>query len=203
MEPASEPLSPPKMVAIAYAKAVLRRRWALLVNLDARLQSVVARGTEPLLIQMRLAWWHEQIERGPNERAKGEPLLAELSAIELAQPEAVIAHYATMLVDAWEMLATADDADQEQFAKLRGAALFGSYAHWAGTSEAMQVHASAAGTIWALADIGIANKADNAPKLRGLKPLSLLLLAATGQLSEKRGGAVQALKFYWHILTGR
>jgi hypothetical protein len=197
MNETADLLSPLKRLAIAYANRAVRSRWLWLINLDARLWSVVSKGSEPLLIQMRLAWWREQIGQSPTSRAKGEPLLAELSQLE--DYAVGIVDYAKQLVDAWDCTAAGDgDAAQAQkFAEMRGTALFGSYARWAGADDAQQQLAAKAGAIWAALDAGIAQETGTLPlkDLRRLKPLSILLLATDGNTN--------AIRFYWHILTGR
>lgn len=56
--------SPLFRLAVAYAPRPLRARYVTLFALDEALALVVDRRTEPMLAQIRLAWWREQLERG-------------------------------------------------------------------------------------------------------------------------------------------
>ena len=50
-------LAPMHRLALAYAPAEARPAWAGLLALDARLAGVVRAAREPVLGQLRLAWW--------------------------------------------------------------------------------------------------------------------------------------------------
>ena len=76
---AEQNLSPPQLMAIAYAKRELREAFSLLLEFDNRLMAIAAKGQETLIKQLRLAWWREQLAKDHNDRPKGEPLLARLA----------------------------------------------------------------------------------------------------------------------------
>ena len=87
-------LAPTHRLALAYAPAQCRRAWLGFLALDARLASVVRAAREPVLGQLRLAWWRERLtETSP---ARGEPLLYMLESWG-PQRQALVT-----LVDGWE-----------------------------------------------------------------------------------------------------
>lgn len=90
--------APPLRLALAYAPAAARPHWAALMHLDNRLARIVAQASEPMLAQIRLAWWREMFARPANEWPAGEPLLAHLSAWD-AQRSGLAA-----LADGWEAM---------------------------------------------------------------------------------------------------
>ena len=90
-------LPPPARLALAYAPRAERLRWLALLALDNRLAGVVRTAREPVLGQLKLAWWRERLGEGPGRWPKGEPLLA------LLRDCADIAPLAS-LVDGWEAL---------------------------------------------------------------------------------------------------
>ena len=75
-----------------------RGAWLALLALDARLAGVVRSAREPLLGQMRLAWWRDRLNDAPGTTPRGEPLLAALAPWD-AHRSALAA-----LVDGWEVL---------------------------------------------------------------------------------------------------
>ena len=91
------PLAPEQRLALSYARAGERTRFAGLFALDRELAQAVARGREPIAAQLRLAWWRDQLA------GTGAPVAdAGIGAV-LAQwrdePAPAIA-----MVDGWEML---------------------------------------------------------------------------------------------------
>jgi len=76
-----------------------RRYFETLFELDTRLARAVAEASEPIITQMKLAWWRDRFAEDPSQWPVGEPLLAQLArwgsrANELGD-----------LVDGWEVLA--------------------------------------------------------------------------------------------------
>lgn len=69
--------------------------WLGLLGLDTRLAQVVREAREPMLAQIRLAWWRDRLTEPADKRPAGEPLLALLG-----DDGAVFAP----LVDGWEAL---------------------------------------------------------------------------------------------------
>ena len=186
METRETSLLPPQRLAIAYAPVELRPLLSLLLEFDARLADIVARSTEPLIGQMKLAWWRDALAAEPERRPKGEPLFAQLDSIPDKQLEPVLLE----LVDAWEALLVGEAVDA--FAAARGRAIFSSYARWVRST----VDAGELGAGWASDSIA-ASRASPRPPLfrdRSLRPLTILALSVRG---------VSGPRLVWHALTGR
>lgn len=102
-------LPPAQEIALAYAPPPVRPAWAALFALDLRLADVVSRAREPMLAQIRLAWWRETLSRDEADRPEGEPLLARIGA-------ALPGHGAQLacLPEAWDMLVAKDGLSDER-----------------------------------------------------------------------------------------
>lgn len=139
-------LSPPVRLALAYAPGVARAAVAAVFALDQRLGLVMRSVKEPLLGQVRLAWWRERLAELPQTPA-GEPLLAALAAAGLTAGDTL------PLVDGWEAALLAGDPVQAAtaLAAARGAA-FAALAVVLG-HDGYADQAEAAGARWALADL--------------------------------------------------
>jgi phytoene synthase len=129
-------------LALAYAPKVTRQKMLAVMALDARLAQLVTAAREPILTQLRLAWWRDRL--GEQDSAvKGEPLLALIAA-------AAIGRAALRdLVDAWEALLGEPDAIAvAHLADARAAA-------FAATSPGKEATSAVliAGREWALHDI--------------------------------------------------
>jgi len=91
-------LPPLARLALAYAPASTREDWLSLLLLDARLAGIVRAAREPMLAQLRLAWWRDRLAADPSGWPQGEPLLARIAAWgDRAKGLAA-------LVDGWESL---------------------------------------------------------------------------------------------------
>lgn len=106
-------------LALAYTPAPLRARLRAALALDHKLGRIVAATTEPMLGQMRLAWWRDTLSRPVEERPSGDEVL-----------DAVGLHWKGLelplvrLVDGWEVLVTTEELDTkaiEAFGEERGA----------------------------------------------------------------------------------
>ena len=64
-----------RRLALAYTPARARGAVLALLALDCRLAAVVREAREPVLGQIKLAWWREQLCKAPAARPQGEPLL--------------------------------------------------------------------------------------------------------------------------------
>lgn len=93
-----EQLPASQRLALAYATRRSRLPFLALFSLDQRLGTIVRSMREPMLAQMRLAWWREQLQRPSNGRAAGEPVLAALGECGLEVGGLVA------LADGWEEL---------------------------------------------------------------------------------------------------
>ncbi len=135
-------------LALSYAPAAVRRPTLALLALDTRLAGIVRSASEPMLAQLRLAWWREQLEADAPSVPAGEPLLAALQSWESGRKNLA------GLVDGWEHIIGEPPlpADAlERLADARGsafAALAERFATAADRSAALRL-----GRNWALADI--------------------------------------------------
>lgn len=66
-------------LVIAYAPGKVREWHETLLLLDARLAGIVRSASEPMLAQLRLAWWRERFAQSVTDWPQGEPLLARLA----------------------------------------------------------------------------------------------------------------------------
>lgn len=67
-------------LALSYAPSVSRMPILALLALDARLADIIRSASEPMLAQLRLAWWREQLQARRDDWPEGEPLLAVLKS---------------------------------------------------------------------------------------------------------------------------
>ncbi len=97
VNPISE-LPPPQRLALAYAPARSRAQTLALLAYDAQLGLIVRRTSEPILGQMRLAWWRDQLALPAGGRPKGNRVLAMLAALEGEE------HALREMASGWEVL---------------------------------------------------------------------------------------------------
>ncbi len=178
-----EALPPLHRLALAYAPASAREPTLAVLALDQRLAGIVRHSHEPMLAQLRLAWWREQLKGDAQAWPQGEPLLAVLRSWQ--GKHAGLA----ALVDGWELLtgnAPLAPAALDGFATGRGEA-FAALARAIGTRDD-PANVRELGRAWALADLAT-NVADpderqsaaalaeaaQAPRVsRGLRALTVL-----------------------------
>ena len=101
MQPPLDPqllatLPPTHRLALAYAPAKARNAWMAVLALDAKLATIVRATREPVLGQLRLAWWRDRLKEQTPPR--GEPVLS------LLKPWGGVQGELTALVDGWEAL---------------------------------------------------------------------------------------------------
>ena len=185
-------LPPPQRLALSYAPRLARSPTLALLALDVRLAALLRRGREPVLVQMRLAWWRETLAADPRSWPVGDPVLGLLRG--WRRPTALGG-----LVDGWEGLLgdSLDRAAIGAFAEGRGEA----FAELARELGAEPAAATACGKLWALGDlaanlsepgeraaaIGAAANLPPCPQLpRALRPLAVL--AGLARRSLTRGG---------------
>jgi 15-cis-phytoene synthase len=192
-------LRPPVRLAIAYAPRPVRVAFSLLLRFDARFASVVGRASEPMIGQMKLAWWRDVLLRDPETRPKGEPLLGELLKVESQLRASAV----EPLLSAWEILLAKDQWSAEtlnEFAALRGSAIFETYADMVGC----QFDVGSLGTEWSTGDLRVQfgdrvpqtplGSIPPMPKARLLRPLTILAMSVRD---------VSGPRLIWHALTGR
>lgn len=143
-------LPPEQRLALAFCAQGLRERYALLLRFDRGLGRAMPHRGPPVVGQIRLAWWREQILSLSGSGAP-DPVLDGLDGLIRAHPEA--RNGLARLVDGWEaLLADPGPSDNRllDFAKARGGGLFRVACIISGAAAGEA--ADRAGTIWALAD---------------------------------------------------
>ena len=199
-------------MAVAYTPAPARPAMRALLALDAHLSRLVAGTSEPMVGQIRLAWWREELAKPAGQRAAGSPELAMIGDAWTGEEPALIA-----LVEGWEHLLEAGRLARESviaFAAGRGTG-FAALARLAGVAAAAE-DAAGAGRCWALADLAAHTRDEDERALcrtifqevddRGRRlPRVLRGLAVLGGLARRailrgeplldgRGGALAALR---------
>jgi phytoene synthase len=71
-------LPPLERLAASYAPAATRPLWIGYFALEQRLADTARDGRDPIMVQLRLAWWRDRLGEDSAKWPKGEPLLAAL-----------------------------------------------------------------------------------------------------------------------------
>jgi phytoene synthase len=182
-------------LAVAHTVIEWRRALTIFLELDIRLARIVAGTNEPMLGQMRIAWWREQLGNASDQRPSGDAVLDGIGQCWEGHESALIA-----LVDGWEFM-LAEELDQaaaNAFARGR-AAPFVALGEMAGAS--MPAGAVTAARRWALVDAAVhipegtersmllEQAGANREVVRLPRPLrGLAVLDALARRSLKRGG---------------
>ncbi len=191
-------LPPPANLAVAYTPIAFRPALTLLLQLDARFADIVRKAREPMIAQIKLAWWRDAFVAEAALRPKGEPLLQALGAC----GDVISLSALQDLVSAWELLLGEGEWAAQDVAKhtaLRGGSIFGSYVVWIGESYDI----SALSHQWARdalrlefpSKLSVPNNQPlpALPKGRKLRPLSILAMSVR---------KVTGLRLIGHALTG-
>lgn len=180
MEPASGDieLSPPERLAVLYAPRRCQALWEGFLLLDRRLADAAREGRDPLMIQLRLAWWRDRFEQSASEWPLGEPLLALLRAWDAERPAL------RGLVDGWEARIVGEDGGAE-LGKARVEAVC-ALARLSGLRAEEAVRRAAAE--W----LGLEPPGERAPILpEKLRPLVILRGMALREAAGRPGGPVR------------
>ena len=86
-------------LATAYAPVTSRGTWTAWFALDAHLAALVGKASEPMLGQIRLAWWRDRLGEERGLWPKGNPVLSALARDWPGDADTLIP-----LVDGWENL---------------------------------------------------------------------------------------------------
>ena len=145
----SEILPVEAMLALAYTPSNMRDALRIFFEFDVRLARIVSATTEPMLGQIRLAWWRDALGMAVSDRATGDHVLDAIGTYWEGVERPLVG-----LVDAWEEMLNEPPLSKEAalaFVKGRGAGL-ASISRLAGVKDELQVEAQKAGQLWALAD---------------------------------------------------
>ena len=211
-------VSAARTVDILLAMAPERDRRALtaLFALDRKLAEIFASTTEPMIGQIRFAWWREALSRLDDAPPPAEPLLRELHAV--LPGSGVTGRALAAMIDGWEVLIGAEpDTDAlVSYAEARGGGLF-----TAATKILGRDHPPAreAGKGWALAELTAAGPFCNAscrdlaraalaagfaqrwPKT--VRPLGVMALLARFDLDHRAEPLRYFARLFRFRLTGR
>jgi phytoene synthase len=208
-----EPLPPEADLALVWSGPKVRAPLSTALQLDRRLARIVSRTTEPMLGQMRLAWWREALNRPPADRPRGDVVLDAIGR-DWAGGEAALVR----MVDGWEVLLTAERLENVKIADFTSgrSAFFSALGGDAAQAAAGRV--ALAGLRWAMADAAgaVSDEAERAAlvaaglaarcegpqrlpaSLRGLAVLDALALRALQRggrpMMEGRGAPLAALR---------
>ena len=215
VDDAQESLPPLQRLALSYAPAAMREIWAAFLALDMRLAATVRQAREPILGQLRLAWWRDRLSEDPARWPQGEPLLA------LLAPWQDGASALLPLVNGWEyMLGEAPLTTEALSAMADGrAGAVAAIAAYAGTASAGDAAARLARG-WAFADLAahLSHPEEKAAALRlmaahdwshaalprAMRPLIVLQGVARREANTIHNGGVRALLFAMRLgILGR
>jgi phytoene synthase len=208
-------LDPDRTLALAYVPAAVRPAVAALWRLDAAFAAILATGTQPMVSQLRLAWWREALERLDNAPPPVEPVLQALAAHVL--PLVSGAELAAM-EEGWLLLLSDEalgEAELARYAALRGGLLFRYSARLLGEPG---FPVGQAGEVWALADLARHSRRPDESKLpaveskikwpKKLRPLGMLAMLArrdlehSGKPTERQGSPGRMWRMFRHRITG-
>ena len=146
----NEILPPEVQIALAHTRPDMRDALRIFFELDARLARIIAATTEPILGQMRLAWWRDMMRQPAAERPSGDAVLDGIGQHWAGKEVALIA-----LVDGWEhMLAPAPMGEDDAVGFAKGRAIGIMAAHEArAANDAGGDALNAAAWAWAFADM--------------------------------------------------
>ena len=136
---------PDRILAVAYA-GKRRDNLRLLLLFDQALGRLVATSREPVLGQMKLAWWRENLSDEAENAVSREPLITAVRQLGMA-------NHLVAMVNGWEAVLgelPLNIEALEAFAEERGASLFAAAMQLYGLKPDDQ--SARAGRAWALAD---------------------------------------------------
>lgn len=208
----TEILAPEIELALAYTRPIHRPALRTFFELDLRLSRILAGTNEPMLGQMRLAWWRETLSKPIHDRPSGDAVLDAISEHWKGREDQLV-----KLIDGWENLLAEPPLGSDHaraFALGRAGAMGGAF-----LDEEKQWNQSGASTMawhWALADlaanvsleeeremlVGLASEKANDNRLNSpfkgiavLGALSLRSLMKGGlPLMEGRGASITAIR---------
>nr|WP_295370171.1 squalene/phytoene synthase family protein [uncultured Sphingosinicella sp.] len=219
------PLDPDRTLALTYVPAERRPAIGALWRLDAAMGAVLAGGREPLISQIKLAWWRDSLAKLDEAPAPGEPVLQDVAKHVL--PRGIKGSQLARMEEGWSILLSTEPlttTDLDNYSGGRGALLFRHSAQLLGIQ--MNARVKRAGEGWALADLARhSNAIDAAAALElarerlsdvggqrwpaSLRPLGMLAMLARRDAQrgleqvEAQGAPARMLRMIGHRLTGR
>lgn len=150
MKPSQDEILPPELqLALAHTPVINRSALRIFFDFDLRLARIISGTSEPMLGQMRLAWWRDTLAKPVAERPEGDVVLDAIGKHWTGREPQLI-----KLVDGWEHLLAEAPLGEENarfFAEGRVAALQGVFGEDANKWD--DVGAAVPAWHWALADL--------------------------------------------------
>jgi 15-cis-phytoene synthase len=103
----TDDLDPRHRIALAYAPMSARGAWLALLQFESKLADVARPGRDPMMVQLRLAWWRDRLAEAQERWPVSEPVLALLKAWEGKHQNLL------PLVDGWEARIVGEDDGRE------------------------------------------------------------------------------------------
>jgi phytoene synthase len=215
-----------RQLALSYVPAARRAALGTLWRLDATLGGLLASASQPLVTQIKLAWWREALQALDRAPPPAEPMLHAVAHALL--PAGLSGATLAEMTESWEILLTSETVAEEDlaaYARQRGGLLFRCSAILLGRSSSPEVER--AGEAWALVDLARRSsaaeetgRAIEAARLRidglfarrwpsALRPLGMLAALARrdaargGGCFERQGAPARMLAMARHRLTGK
>jgi phytoene synthase len=214
-----------RALALTYVPTSSRPALSALWRLDVALGAVLAGGREPLISQIKLAWWRDSLEKLDRENAPAEPVLEAIARSVLA---AGVSGAALSEMEAgWTVLLSQEPltvSDLASYSASRGGLLF----RYSATILAAELspEMERAGEGWALLDLARHSNAEDAARAlalarerlkegadlfwpSALRPLGMLAALARRDVErgvdrlEDQGAPRRMLRMLRHRLTGK
>jgi len=99
----TEGLDPKHRIALAYAPKSARGAWQALLQFERKLADAARLGRDPIMVQLRLAWWRDRLTEAPERWPVSEPVLAHLKTWQGTH------HRLSGIVDGWEASIVGED----------------------------------------------------------------------------------------------
>ncbi|HEX4693508.1 squalene/phytoene synthase family protein [Sphingomonas sp.] len=208
---------PQLALVLSYAPAPRRAGLRALLALDAALGQVLRTTREPMIGQMRLAWWREALTRLDAAPPPGEPVLQALA--DDVMPLGVTGAALATMIDGWEpLLGELGEAAIADHGRWRGRVLFVQAGRLLDVGDGDPVEMAGEG--WALADLAT-HFSDPALAAKARDVAMPLLAKAAGRRWSRNARALGALahiarldlagpatpwrvaRLGWHRITGR
>jgi phytoene synthase len=210
-----------RTLALSYVPARDRAALEALWHLDAALAAVLSSGRDPLISQIKLAWWRDALEQLGAGPVPAEPALEAVARHLL--PRGITGSELAAMERGWVLLLTPDPLSPEEldtYAASRGGLLFALSARLlGGGGEDLE----AGGEAWALIDLArhSGSEADAEAAVAGarrraagrwpprLRPLGMLAALARRDAEPQRrrwepqGAPRRMLRMLRHRFTGR
>ena len=184
-----------QQLALAHSTGEVRAMLEAFLQFDNRLARFVSKANEPIVTQLRLAWWRDQLNKPISERPSGDTILDALSAHWEGREAVFVA-----LVDGWEALLGEPPLPDDVFAGLCAvrAACFADI-----VPQKVADDANALGLSWAYADfiartsdeqecahlVDLAKQATPGTGKLNFRYRSLTILGRLGARAIERGGS--------------